>query len=287
MRMKKDPTNLILFFAGVLIGIATAVAQSNHVFDGRLWIAYCLYGAALVLIFWAVVHYFARDSQEASPTAPSASPRQYQSNEQRVEANPHIYISHELLRQPPPVPPVPPQTRKESNQPNIQVGGPRVARLRFIHHISSGLLSFAEDQEGKQRGLLLCFRNESIWQKTINSARNARAQLQYFIDDQEIGIGFRSGWLESPFDLTDLIAGGDSKCVVLIIEADGKFSIASKIRETSGHGDRINDKFTDLDQLPNVIVVRLLDGDDQLLIPPVYLRLTGDGTLTSYGIVQG
>jgi hypothetical protein len=87
--------------------------------------------------------------------------------------------------------------------------------------------------------------------------------------------------------LTDLIAGGDSKCVVLIIEADGKFSIASKIRETSGHGDRINDKFTDLDQLPNVIVVRLLDGDDQLLIPPVYLRLTGDGTLTSYGIVQG
>ncbi|MGA7505041.1 MAG: hypothetical protein WA252_12175 [Candidatus Sulfotelmatobacter sp.] len=42
--------NLILFIAAALIGIATAIAQVNHVFDGHLWAAWCLYGLAVFLI---------------------------------------------------------------------------------------------------------------------------------------------------------------------------------------------------------------------------------------------
>ena len=49
-------SNFILFVSGALIGIATAIAQVNHVFDGHLWAAWCLYGVAVLLIVaWFVL----------------------------------------------------------------------------------------------------------------------------------------------------------------------------------------------------------------------------------------
>jgi hypothetical protein len=49
-------SDFVLFISGALIGIATAIAQVNHVFDGRVWVAWCLYGfAALLILVWVIL----------------------------------------------------------------------------------------------------------------------------------------------------------------------------------------------------------------------------------------
>ena len=66
--------NLILFISAALIGIATAIAQVNHVFDGHLWVAWCLYGLAVLLILIWVRLSLQGPHEVRSPDSSSAPP---------------------------------------------------------------------------------------------------------------------------------------------------------------------------------------------------------------------
>lgn len=60
--------NFILFLSGAFIGVATAIAQVNKVFDGHLWTAWCLYGlAALLILVWLILSRRGAGPVEDSP----------------------------------------------------------------------------------------------------------------------------------------------------------------------------------------------------------------------------
>lgn len=141
--------NLILFFAAVFIEIATAIAQVNHVFDGHLWAAYCLYALAGVFILWEVLNYFTGKQSQRESLPPSS-----QRNDQRVEANPQqtVIIGSDLLR----TTASQPQLQRAPIKPEIPEIKPRSSRLATLGDL-------CPQSESQDVYVVVPFRNESLF----------------------------------------------------------------------------------------------------------------------------
>src|SRR5438045_3805257 len=90
----KSVNPLILVVAAMLNAIATAILNANHVFEGRAWIAWCLYGATALLLAWAGTNAIVtsrREQEKASP--PPAITPVHQENKQTVTQN--VRVSYE------------------------------------------------------------------------------------------------------------------------------------------------------------------------------------------------
>ncbi len=126
-------------------------------------------------------------------------------------------------------------------------------------------------------GIVACFRNEAVYGETIKPVRSARAHLKFFDSEgSEVGTGFsRALWLEEKLDLFDLIPGGGSGCVVVILASDQKITVPSKHRANTSWGEAIKDEFDDLEKLPRVCELSLLDSNNQLVLEPIRLELSG------------
>lgn len=88
-RRMKHATPVILVLAAMICGISTAALNANHVFDGRIWIAWCGYGVtgALLLIaaLIAVLNSKREKEKESLPPPPPSPHKTQQVNQQ---ANP-------------------------------------------------------------------------------------------------------------------------------------------------------------------------------------------------------
>jgi len=85
---------VFLALAAMLNGIATAILNANHVFDGRSWIAWCLYGATIILLAWAAVNAVSGTKREEKTPAPPPA-QQIIHQESKQEFNPQLYIGTE------------------------------------------------------------------------------------------------------------------------------------------------------------------------------------------------
>jgi hypothetical protein len=134
-------------------------------------------------------------------------------------------------------------------------------------------------------GIVVCFRNDAVYGETINPIHNARAHLKFFNHEGiEIGTGYsRSFWLGEKADLFDLVPGGESGCVIAIIASAQKITVPLKHRTPTSWGESLRDEFIDLEHLPHIAEVSLLDANNQLLLEPIRMELSSPvkGALTA------
>ncbi len=272
--------------ATIIVAVTTALAQAHGAFSGRVPLTPYLYGygAALLLLVIAVVMAVQAAKQEKIPPAPLGG----QTIKQEANPQQHVYIGKEFLPQPREDRKPEPISLPEPPRPNIKCLPIRRTLVTMIHNVPTHVCSFREHADGELVSILACFRNEAIFEKHIKPIHRARAHLKLFDNaGAEIGHGVsRAAWLGHADDLVNLIPGEEAQCVILLLQDDGKLTVPSKRRASSGQYDTISDRFMDVEQPPSAIEISLLDSDDQLVIPPVLAELAGEGNELLYKIKQ-
>jgi hypothetical protein len=175
-----------------------------------------------------------------------------------------------------------PPAETEKIEPNIRFLGARVAYLDCDSYqgVSFNVRSAASTPN--LGGVIACFRNEAIYGKTIKPVYRARAHLRFFDSSGvEIGTGVsRACWLGHKGDLVDLVPGEAAVCLLVLLRNDRTTAVPWKQRERSWMGDHLIDEYFEFTDVPHVAEVSLLDGNSQLVLPPILLDLaSGDGGL--------
>ena len=159
-------------------------------------------------------------------------------------------------------------------KPRIEVLGPEAIPVGWTHNAVTHVNTFHEDPEGNQTGVILYFRNLAIYGEEIGSVRGAKARLHVYRDAQEIGKGFGASWLGTSGFAVDLISGGDTKGIPLLLknERDEYSTPWTKI-STAVYPPSIYSRFELYDEPPTGFTVILLDSNDQTIIPVITIQL--------------
>jgi hypothetical protein len=271
--------------------------MANGLFEGYGQVVPYLFVSAIVLYaiagIVATINYKKERANDASPPPPPPPPP-VQNNQQFVEVKPeqHVYIGSDFIRQlrenagpaePPKLHSPPPKP-----EPNIKFLGMRSIKVSLVANVPLQLCSFDEQADAEIECVVACFRNEPIFGKTIKPSRGVRASLRLFhASGAEIGVGLsRAFWLGQVVDVVDLVPGGDTECVILLLRDRGNVSIPAKTRRTTGAYTNIGEGFEELAEPPHSIEVSLLGADDQLLLAPLSLELGPPGDVLVYRVKQ-
>lgn len=264
--------------ATMLCALTIAIAREGDHLGKYEWAVPYLIGVILLCFVCGVVSLVTTGRQEEKRNnAPPPPPPAVSVHLENIGNPVHDQSSRQnaAVAQPP---------KPEPSQPNVKFLGIRSVRLDFIHHHTLQVCSYHEDSEGKLKGTVARFRNEAIFGTTVKALHDVRAQLKLFDETGiELGHSARAAWLGHKSFIVDLIPGGDTQCVILLIqdEANG-FTISSK--EISIYNNAIREHFREMVNPPHEIEISLLDARDQLIIQPLRAKLSISGMDISYKV---
>ena len=171
-----------------------------------------------------------------------------------------------------------PRKQTEEDFHNVQFIGARTTKLEWGGDTGGVLWNENVGESGDIYAVVACFRNEARYGSDIRPINDARAYLRLFADTgRELGTGFSGAlWLGNRSDTYDLIPGGQAGCVIVIFGTSNEPRVPWKTRRPSWPGD-ICDDDTELEELPSIAEVSILDFKHRPLIPPVTLKIKKDG----------
>jgi len=212
----KNINPVILGAAAVTSAIGTAILSANGVFKEHTWIAWCLYGLAVVLFAWALANSLSNARTETDKSAPG-SPLIHQTQSVRQEANPQIFIGREYLPHQPQQSPVPAPLRPK--QPNIHFVEAKSVRA----HVGAGDRLIYESPEGLGDFpvAIVCFRNEAIVGQSLQEPKIKTHIVYKDKNGEEITDAPRGVWLGLYGEATVFETGKKRCLIVLLLGSQG------------------------------------------------------------------
>lgn len=156
--------------------------------------------------------------------------------------------------------------------------------------VEEGLYNvFRESDSGSPvRALLACFRNEPVYEQNVADATSVAAHFVYRDSHgQEIGEGASNGcWLNTLGGAVD-IGVGESKCAILMLTDGNKSFVPYRAFTQTSWGTGVTTHAHQFAEPIATIEVRLLDGRNDLLLPPLILEFSDrDGVLSATRRIQ-
>jgi hypothetical protein len=169
-----------------------------------------------------------------------------------------------------------PAIRKpEKIETNIKFLGPKTINVSYDEYEGD---SFNETSSSNSQatGIVACFRNEAVYGKTVKPLHYVTAHLKLTdATGSEIGTGLsRACWLGHKGDMVDLVPGGASGCVIVLITNNKSIAVPWKERKPDWMGDSLIDQALELNDLPSKVEISLLDDGNQLLLAPIVLQIS-------------
>jgi len=162
---------------------------------------------------------------------------------------------------------------------NVVCLGAKIVNLRHDGYQGDSFHNTAA--ENSIVGVVACFRNDAVYGVKVDSVQRARSHLKFLnVSGTEIGTGVsRACWMGDKLDLLD---GGSSGCVIVLMAYNGKLIVPWKERKRTWQGDYVVDRVLELAETPSAIEVSILDGNNQLVLAPILVDVvTEDGNITA------